>query len=69
MQRFSTLDLADVYFAIGYYLRHRLEVEAYLLRQNSQAEKIKNAHKSQQQALRERLLSRKNPQDIVNQTL
>ena len=30
VQRFPTLDLADVYFAIGYYLRHRQEVDDYL---------------------------------------
>jgi uncharacterized protein (DUF433 family) len=30
VQRFPTLDLADVYFAVGYYLRHRVEVEKYL---------------------------------------
>lgn len=27
---FSALELADVYWAIGYYLRHREEVDAYL---------------------------------------
>jgi uncharacterized protein (DUF433 family) len=30
VQRYSTLSLADVYSSIGYYLRHRPEVEAYL---------------------------------------
>lgn len=30
VERFPTLELADVYLVVGYVLRHRREVEAYL---------------------------------------
>jgi len=39
-EQYSTLALADVYSAIGYYLRHREEVEAYLQRRDQLAEEV-----------------------------
>ena len=39
---YPVLELADVYFAIGYYLRHRSEVEEYLRRQELRAEEIRH---------------------------
>ncbi len=38
---FSTLDLADIHAAIAYYLRHREEVERYLVVQKDQANAIR----------------------------
>ncbi|NJL20933.1 MAG: DUF433 domain-containing protein [Leptolyngbyaceae cyanobacterium SM1_3_5] len=40
VQRYSTLSLADVYGAIGYYLRHQQEVEAYLKQREQRAESV-----------------------------
>ena len=40
VQRYSTLALGDVYGVIAYYLRHRGEVETYLVRREQQAEAV-----------------------------
>jgi uncharacterized protein (DUF433 family) len=37
VQRYSTLDLPDVYSVITYYLRHPSEIEEYLARREEQA--------------------------------
>ena len=39
--RFPRLDLADVYSVLGYYHRHRGEVEAYLARQDDAADELR----------------------------
>jgi uncharacterized protein (DUF433 family) len=41
VHRYSTLSLSDVYNAIGYYLRHRDSVEAYLHQREQLAESVK----------------------------
>lgn len=38
---YDTLSLADVYSSLGYYYRHRAEVEAYLARRDAEAEALK----------------------------
>ena len=38
---FPTLDLADVHGVIGYYLRHRAEVDAYLRQREREAEELR----------------------------
>jgi uncharacterized protein (DUF433 family) len=38
---YETLNLADVYAALGYYLRHKDEVDAYLARREAEAEALK----------------------------
>src|SRR6188768_1136314 len=57
---FPTIELADAYAVISYYLRHRPAVEAYLARQESEADrKIAEATGTPEyQAWRERLLAR-----------
>jgi uncharacterized protein (DUF433 family) len=57
---FPTIELADAYAVISYYLRHRPAVEAYLTEQQSEADrKIAEATaKPEYQARRERLLAR-----------
>lgn len=58
---FDTLDLADVYSAITYYLRHRTEVEKYLEDYDRQAEQIRlkiEERQGSQVGIRERLLHR-----------
>jgi uncharacterized protein (DUF433 family) len=55
------LELADVYATITYYLRHRVDVDAYLQEQDAKAEAIGHkiaAHQGDQRSLRERLLAR-----------
>lgn len=61
VQRFPTLDLADVYFAIGYYLRHRQEVDDYLGQRQQQSDQARaqNAARFNQHGLRERLIARR----------
>ena len=64
VQRFPTLDLADVYFAIGYYLRHRTEVDNYLNERQQRSDQVRaqNMARSNQHGLRERLLARRDAQ-------
>lgn len=59
MQQYPSLKLADIYFAIGYYLRRREEVEAYLSQRAEQAVQVKKLYASpvDLQELRERLLT------------
>jgi uncharacterized protein (DUF433 family) len=40
-QRFPTLALADVYFAIRYYLRHRSEVEEYMQARRQRSDEVR----------------------------
>jgi uncharacterized protein (DUF433 family) len=60
VQGFSSLELADVYAVIGYYLRHRVEVEAYLQRRREQAEAVRRETEVRfpHDGMRERLLAR-----------
>jgi uncharacterized protein (DUF433 family) len=53
VQRYSTLALADVYAVIGYYLRHRSEIEGYLARREEKAEDVRRRIEVQQGDLRE----------------
>ncbi|MEN3335505.1 MAG: hypothetical protein V7641_4870 [Blastocatellia bacterium] len=41
VQQYSSLDLADVYSVIGYYLRQQQGVEDYLRRRQQQASEIR----------------------------
>jgi uncharacterized protein (DUF433 family) len=60
VQRYPSLYMADVYVAIGYYLRHRSEVEEYLRDRHEQAEEVRRLNEARfnQQGIRERLLAR-----------
>ncbi len=60
-QRYPTLDLADVYAVIGYYLRHRSEVEAYLQQRGQEAERLQREIEARHdpRGLRDRLLARR----------
>jgi uncharacterized protein (DUF433 family) len=59
--QYPSLDLADVYSVIAYYLRHRAEVDAYLQRRQEQAEKIRKLNESRfdPAGIRDRLLARR----------
>ncbi len=58
--RYDTLRLEDVYLVLGYYLRHRAEVDAYLAERQARAEAVQTAADSRLSwsEVRERLLSR-----------
>lgn len=61
VHQYPSLDLADVYSVIAYYLRRRAEVEDYLQRRQAQAEKIRrdNEARFDPSGIRERLLARR----------
>jgi uncharacterized protein (DUF433 family) len=61
VHHYPSLQLADVYSIIGYYLRHRLEVEEYLCQQHEQADEIRKRVESRfaSSGIRERLLTRR----------
>lgn len=60
VQQYSSLQLADVYAAISYYLRNRTEIQAYLQKRQKQAEGIRRQNETglNPSGIRERLLSR-----------
>ena len=60
--RFSTLELADIYATITYYLRHPRAVGEYLESQAARAKEARRkieAHQPDRRSLRERLLVRR----------
>jgi uncharacterized protein (DUF433 family) len=59
-QMYDTVDLADAYAVIGYYLRHREEVDAYLADRTREAEELRKKIEASQRHLpdiRARLLA------------
>ena len=56
--RYPSLNLAEVYATIAFYLKHQSEVEAYLRQRRQQAQEIRamNQAKFDPQGLRDRLL-------------
>ncbi|MFH1633901.1 MAG: DUF433 domain-containing protein [Chloroflexota bacterium] len=60
-QQYPSLDLADVYSVIAYYLRQRAEIDTYLQRRREQAEKIQEENESRfdPSGIRDRLLARR----------
>ena len=64
-QKFPALDLADIYAAITYYLKHLDDVEGYLQRQEAEGDEIQKRLEADQQYqkgsanMRSRLLARK----------
>jgi len=60
-QQYPTLNLADVYAAVAYYLNHRDEVGAYLRDRQTQREQIRKEVEARfdPTGLRDRLLARR----------
>src|SRR5438445_7457250 len=59
---FPTLDLADVYGVIAYYLQHRKEIDEYLHIRRQEAEQLRREIEAKQPSrveLRAKLLARK----------
>jgi uncharacterized protein (DUF433 family) len=60
VRAYDTLDLADVYEAIAYYLRHRDAVRQYMTRRNEQAAALRAEIEARQPRItREELLARR----------
>lgn len=61
VEQFPTLELADVYAAIAYYLRHQVELDDYLARREQEALEIKKECEARwpSDELRARLEARK----------
>lgn len=61
---FPTVNLADIYAVIAYYLRHRDEVERYLTERDAQAAETRKRIEPvlADQGIRERLLARRDEQ-------
>jgi uncharacterized protein (DUF433 family) len=61
VRAYDTLDLADVYAVVAYYLRHRTEVKAYLDRRQDEAARLRTAVESRRppRPTREELLKRR----------
>ncbi|MFQ6115674.1 MAG: DUF433 domain-containing protein, partial [bacterium] len=60
VHQYPSLQLADVYAVISYYLRNRTAVEAYLQKRQKQAEEIRKQNEARfdPSGIRERLLAR-----------
>jgi uncharacterized protein (DUF433 family) len=68
MSKYPTLDLADVYAVVAYYLNHREAVDEYIHQKGQEAAELRQeieAHTGHQ-LLRERLLTRR--QELQKQT-
>ena len=61
VQQYPSLDLADVYHVIGYYLRRTSEVDAYLQKRKNDAEvsRTQNESRFDPSGVRARLLARR----------
>ena len=63
-QQYPSLELADIYAVIGYYLRRRSEVEDYLQLRRRQAEEVRKQNEARfpTEGVHARLLARKRQQ-------
>lgn len=63
-EQYSSLQISDIYLVIGYYLRHREEVQTYLAERQHQSAIIQQEAEQQfnPAGIRDRLLARKNQQ-------
>ena len=60
-QQYSSLELADVYEVIGFYLRRQREVDEYVHNAQMQSEAVQQAHETRfsPAGIRQRLLARR----------
>ncbi|NJN19114.1 MAG: DUF433 domain-containing protein [Oscillochloris sp.] len=63
-QQYPSVSLANVYAVIGYYLRHRPEVDAYLVAQQQEADQVRaeNERRFNPAGIRARLVARQEGQ-------
>lgn len=64
IEQYPALNLSDVYLVIGYYLRHKSEVDAYMDDYEAEGKRIRAEHQADQVGLRERLLKRLANSDV-----
>jgi len=64
VQQYPSLRLGDVYAALGYYLRRRLDVEVYLRQRQTQGAEARKLNETRfdPQGVRDRLLARQGEQ-------
>jgi hypothetical protein len=64
LEQYPSLQLSDIYTAIGYYLRHKTEVDAYLLEHQRHADEVRQEAEKHFNpvGIRDRLLARRNQQ-------
>ncbi|MGO8689143.1 MAG: DUF433 domain-containing protein [Thermoguttaceae bacterium] len=62
--QYPSVSLPDIFVVIGFYLRHRQEVETYLADQRQRADAVRREHEAAcpQEGLRDRLLARRGAQ-------
>ena len=69
VQSYDTLQLADVYAVLAWYLRHRVEVQEYLRKRAEEAEAIRRTIEAKQPdraGLRARLMARRAQKEVVH---
>lgn len=61
VQQYPSLDLADIYAVLGYYLRHQAEVEVYLHRRQQHVQQVRQQNEARfpRAGIRDRLLARR----------
>lgn len=66
VEQYPSLQLADIYSVIGYYLRHQAEVDRYLISRQQRAAAVRqeNERRFNPIGIRERLLARKSQQGL-----
>jgi uncharacterized protein (DUF433 family) len=67
LYQYPSLNLADVYAVIAYYLQRHSEVEAYLQQRQAQADEVRRQNEARldPQGIRERLLARRAGQEAA----
>lgn len=65
--QYPSLNLADVYAVIGYYLRQRSDVEEYLRQRQQRADDVRKQNESRfdPHGVRDRLLARRTAQRVL----
>lgn len=64
LEQYPSLQLSDIYTVLGYYLRHKTEVDAYLLERQRRASEVRQEAEKRFNpvGIRDRLLARRNQQ-------
>lgn len=66
--QYPSLNLADVYAVLGYYLQRQAEADTYLQRRREQAQVVRESNEARYapQGIRERLLARRSERDVTS---
>jgi uncharacterized protein (DUF433 family) len=66
--QYPSLNLADVYAVLGYYLQRQVEVDTYLQRRREQVQVVRESNEARYtpQGIRERLLARRSERDVTS---